>query len=78
MKRSSTKATPSEPIIKHVIVRDMKELITLFGADFHEAVSRSAPTQIGIFDGDDERRLDGDEASRTRKNGRLPRKVGRP
>ena len=75
MKPSSTKATPSEPIIKHVIVRDMKELITLFGQDFHEAVSRLAPTQIGIFDGDDERRLDGDEAPRAGKDGRLPAKT---
>ena len=78
MKPSSTKATPSEPIIKHVIVRDMKELITLFGQDFHEAVSRLAPTQIGIFDDNIERRLDRDETARAGTDGRLSTKVGRP
>jgi len=78
MKHSSTKGTPSKPITKHVIVRDMKELIALFGHEFHEQVSKLAPTQMGIFDDNIERRLDRDETARAGTDGRLSTKVGRP
>ena len=64
------KDTPSVLPIKHVIVRDIAELIELLGDDFPARAAPVRPTQIGMFDdGDEGRRLDRDEAVSAKPNG---------
>ena len=73
------KDTPSVLPIKHVIVRDIAELIELLGDDFPARAAPVRPTQIGMFDnGDDERRLDGDETTGVGADGRLSTQAQRP